>query len=137
MNDIATSPDSPTAFRQLKGKEYSEKFARLQRRYYPEIAPLIVDKAPQQVFSAVRELIRRQGKWNIEFEDQPAFHLEATDKSRFFRFTDDIVIRVEPRDSGSVVQMRSRSRTGRSDFGVNAKRIRKFLGDLKATLARP
>jgi uncharacterized protein (DUF1499 family) len=47
------------------------------------------------------------------------------------RFVDDIVIRVTADGSGSRVDMRSLSRQGRSDFGVNAARIRAYMGELK------
>jgi uncharacterized protein (DUF1499 family) len=44
-------------------------------------------------------------------------------------FTDDIVVRVAEADSGSRVDVRSASRHGRSDLGVNA-RIRTYLAAL-------
>jgi uncharacterized protein (DUF1499 family) len=62
--------------------------------------------------------------------------LEATDRSALFRFKDDIVLRVRPTDTGegSIVDMRSVSRVGVSDLGVNAKRVRSFLADLSGTV---
>jgi uncharacterized protein (DUF1499 family) len=51
----------------------------------------------------------------------------------FFRFKDDVVVRVRAdpaRPGGSIVDMRSISRVGGSDVGVNAARIRSFLVDL-------
>ena len=62
--------------------------------------------------------------------------LEATDTTLFFRFKDDVVVRIRPdpaRAGGSIVDMRSISRVGVSDVGVNAKRIRDFLRDLEGT----
>jgi uncharacterized protein (DUF1499 family) len=53
-----------------------------------------------------------------------------------FGFTDDIVIRVAKDGSGSRVDMRSTSRQGHSDFGVNAARIRANLQDLQLLLSR-
>jgi uncharacterized protein (DUF1499 family) len=47
-------------------------------------------------------------------------------------FTDDIVVRVAPTTSGSRIDLRSSSRYGRSDFGVNAERIRAYLTALRA-----
>jgi uncharacterized protein (DUF1499 family) len=49
-----------------------------------------------------------------------------------FGFKDDIVIRIAAAGSGSRVDVRSLSRVGKSDFGVNAKRIRKYLRQLAA-----
>ena len=42
-------------------------------------------------------------------------------------FTDDIVVRVAEAGSGSHIDVRSASRHGRSDLGVNAARIRTYL----------
>jgi len=59
---------------------------------------------------------------------------EATATTFFFRFKDDVVVRVRPdpdQPGGSIVDMRSISRVGGSDIGVNAARIRAFLADLQ------
>jgi uncharacterized protein (DUF1499 family) len=47
--------------------------------------------------------------------------------SFWFGFTDDIVIRVTPAQNGSIVDLRSVSRVGKSDLGANAKRINQFI----------
>jgi uncharacterized protein (DUF1499 family) len=54
-----------------------------------------------------------------------------------FNFRDDFVIRIRPQRSGTRVDMRSRSREGKTDLGVNAARIRAFLGELRQRLAVP
>jgi len=43
-----------------------------------------------------------------------------------------LVVRVAPANSGSRIDLRSSSRYGRSDFGVNAERIRDYLTALRA-----
>ncbi|MBO0739816.1 MAG: DUF1499 domain-containing protein, partial [Hyphomicrobiaceae bacterium] len=45
-----------------------------------------------------------------------------------------VVIRIIEHGSGSRVDMRSLSRQGRSDFGVNAARIRLFMAALRKHL---
>jgi uncharacterized protein (DUF1499 family) len=50
--------------------------------------------------------------------------------TRWFGFKDDVAIRISPAGAGSRVDMRSRSRVGRSDLGANARRIREFLARL-------
>ena len=56
--------------------------------------------------------------------------LEATETTRWFGFKDDVVVRVSPTSDGSRVDVRSVSRVGQSDLGVNARRIRAFLDPL-------
>jgi uncharacterized protein (DUF1499 family) len=59
--------------------------------------------------------------------------LEATETTFFFRFKDDVVVRARPAPGGgSLVDMRSISRVGGSDVGLNAKRVRAFLADLQS-----
>jgi uncharacterized protein (DUF1499 family) len=45
------------------------------------------------------------------------------------------VVRVRPTEDqkGSIIDMRSISRVGVSDLGMNAKRVRAFLADLAGT----
>ena len=58
--------------------------------------------------------------------------MEAVATSKLFHFQDDIVIRVRPEgQGGSLVDMRSKSRDGQGDFGVNAARIRQFMVALR------
>jgi uncharacterized protein (DUF1499 family) len=45
-----------------------------------------------------------------------------------------VVVRVRADGAGTRVDVRSVSRVGRSDLGTNARRIRAFLGVLRATL---
>jgi uncharacterized protein (DUF1499 family) len=60
--------------------------------------------------------------------------IEATHTSMLYGFTDDVVVRVVADGTGSKVDVRSKSRVGRSDLGQNAKRIRVFLRELQAKL---
>ncbi len=53
--------------------------------------------------------------------------IEAVDTTLFIGSKDDVVIRVSADGSGSRVDVRSKSRLGRRDFGANAKRIHPFL----------
>jgi uncharacterized protein (DUF1499 family) len=140
INDITTDPDNPPAFVGAavlrKAQNYNTtdyagpKLAEQQRQAYPDIAPIALDLPPADAFA--RALATAQGLgWTITDTDAAAGRIEATETSRWFRFVDDIVIRVAPADSGSRVDLRSSSRVGRSDFGVNANRIRRFAEAVK------
>ena len=90
-------------------------------------------EVPWSVEETVRraEALARDRGWEIASAD-PRGVVEATDTSTFFGFKDDVVIRVTPNPAGgSLVDMRSVSRVGVSDLGVNADRIRNFLADLR------
>jgi uncharacterized protein (DUF1499 family) len=65
--------------------------------------------------------------WEIAREDQSAGIFEAVDTTFWFGFKDDVIIRVVSQGGGSMVDVRSVSRIGRSDLGKNADRIREFI----------
>jgi uncharacterized protein (DUF1499 family) len=76
--------------------------------------------------------------WTIVDANAQDGRIEATDTTRWFRFKDDIVIRVTLAHDGSsaatptsVIDVRSVSRVGKSDLGTNARRIRNYLQVLK------
>src|SRR5207247_4988307 len=70
----------------------------------------------------------RQVGLTVTRSDPSAGLLEAMATSRLFGFHDDIAIRVRPEADGtSRIDMRSKSRDGQGDFGVNAARIRTFV----------
>ena len=83
-----------------------------------------------QTTDRAASLARSRG-WAMAKVDRNAGIVEATATSRFFRFKDDVVVRARKApEGGTRVDMRSISRVGGSDVGVNAKRIRSFLKDL-------
>ena len=65
--------------------------------------------------------------WQIVADDDATGMIEAIDTTLLLRFKDDVVIRVVGTAEGSRVDVRSRSRVGRSDLGKNAARIREFI----------
>jgi len=72
--------------------------------------------------------------WTIVKSDPAAGTIEGSQRSVFMGFTDDFVVRVSADGAGSRIDMRSESRQGNSDFGVNAARIRAYLAALKPDL---
>lgn len=109
------------------------RWQTLHWQAYPDIRTLFVTGGVAEVTRRAEALVRARG-WEIAKIDPVAGALEATDTTLFFRFKDDIVVRVRPdpaRPGRSIVDMRSISRVGGSDIGVNAARIRAFLADLQ------
>ncbi len=67
-----------------------------------------------------------------EVVEQTDNYIHALSKSRIFQFVDDVEFYLPPNES--VIEMRSASRVGESDLGVNRRRleqIRLALRDLK------
>lgn len=144
IDDITTDTANPPAFvatvapRKAEGGNpaayQGARIAEQQTRAYPDIAPLTLAIAPAQAFARALDTAQRMG-WTIVEGDPISGRIEANDRSRWFGFTDDIVIRITAAGSGSRVDMRSSSRHGRGDFGVNAVRIRAYMAALRRSVA--
>ena len=68
-----------------------------------------------------RARVARSMGWDIVAVAPPEMRIEATATTLLFGFKDDVVIRVAAQGAGSRIDMRSLSRVGGSDFGVNAR----------------
>jgi uncharacterized protein (DUF1499 family) len=110
--------------------------AAQQRKAFPDLVPLDLAASPERAFPAIEAAARGLG-WEIVEAVPGEGRLEATATTNWFGFKDDVVVRVRPRDGGSRVDVRSLSRVGVGDLGVNAARVRAFLDRLRASgLAR-
>jgi uncharacterized protein (DUF1499 family) len=141
IHDVTTDPEDPPAFVAVLPRRVGARnppayagaaVAAQQRRAYPEVAPLDLAAPPERAFGAVETVARDLG-WEIVAAVPAEGRLEATATTRWFGFKDDVVVRVRARGAGSRVDVRSLSRIGVSDLGVNAARIRAFLDRLRAS----
>jgi uncharacterized protein (DUF1499 family) len=107
-----------------------EETAAQQREGYPDIRPLALDLAPRAAFDRALAVARDQG-WEIVAAVPEDGRIEATATTFWFGFKDDVVIRIEPKGAGSRLDIRSKSRVGRSDVGANAARIRAFTREFE------
>ena len=140
IHDITTDPEDPPAFVAVLARradawnpvEYGgPAIARQQRAAFPDLVPLELAAPPARVFPAVEAVARDLG-WEIVAAVPEEGRLEATATTPWFGFKDDVVVRVRARGAGSRVDVRSLSRIGVSDLGVNAARVRTFLARLRA-----
>jgi uncharacterized protein (DUF1499 family) len=104
-----------------------------QRKAYPDLVPLLLKAPRDKVFAAAEGALASMG---LELVDADAAQgrIEATATSLLFGFKDDVVVRIADDSNGTKVDVRSKSRVGRNDFGVNAKRIRTLQTKLKAAV---
>ena len=142
IHDITTDLDDPPRFVALLPRRQGAPntaehggaaLAAQQRAGYPDLGPERFTAPPDRVFARAVDVSRGLG-WEIVATAPAEGRLEATDRTRWFGFRDDVVVRVRPDGSGSRVDVRSVSRVGRSDLGTNARRIRGFLETLRAAL---
>lgn len=135
IHDITTDTNDPPEFVQVaplradapNPVEYSgPEVAVRQREAYPDIRPVVLDMPMAQAFEQALEAVRAEG-WELVGTDLAAGRIEATDRTFWFGFRDDVVIRLTPNGDRTIVDVRSKSRVGGSDVGTNAERIRGYL----------
>ena len=112
-----------------------EGVAQQQLEAYPDLGAVRFVEPPGQVFPVAREAAEAMG-WEMVAASAGEGRIEATDTTYWYGFKDDVVIRVAEEGSGTIVDVRSKSRVGRSDLGVNAKRIRAYIAELKSRMGK-
>jgi uncharacterized protein (DUF1499 family) len=144
INDITTDFDNPPEFINAQKLQHEPnrdmkydkaKYADKQQAGYGPIGPIKERLDPAAAFARVKEVALASPTWTITREDSATNTLEVVATSKLWHFQDDIVIQVRPApDGASLIEMRSKSRDGIGDFGVNAKRIKRFFD--RVALAR-
>jgi len=129
IHDITTDLDDPPRFAILPVAPFEARIGEIQRKAYPRVAPRLFDAPPADAFA--RALAAAESmRWEIVSARPIEGAIEATDTTSWFGFKDDVVVRIRPAGGGSRIDVRSTSRVGKSDVGMNAKRIRELLARL-------
>ena len=148
LNDISTDINNPPGFsrstRALEARnghvpaELPAEARLPQTRAYPAVQPIVIDLDGDEAFQLVLAAVKALG-WQLIESSQPGGRMgdgriEAIERTLIMRFPDDITIRVRPGAGQSRIDVRSVSRYGRHDFGVNAKRIERFARQMQEQL---
>jgi uncharacterized protein (DUF1499 family) len=83
------------------------------------IAPLEFTGDPAAAWRRLRAVVERQPRTTLVSSTDRYLHAEA--RSRLFRFTDDVEFLLHPEEHR--IDVRSASRVGHSDLGVNRARV--------------
>ena len=142
IHDISTDVSSPPQFVRVaslrKPDDHPVAYdgpavGEQQRKAYPDLAPMVLKAPREKVFAAAQGALASMGLDLVE-ADAAQGRVEATATSLLFGFKDDVVVRVADVGGGTKVDVRSKSRVGRNDFGMNARRIRAFQEKLRAAV---
>ncbi len=144
IHDISTDTDNPPEFQMVKAArdkeqsnstDFDPKTVAPQKAAFPDLVPVKTNLSQQDAFQRALDTAQAMPGWTVVGSDPGAGHIEASQSTKWMGFTDDVVIRVAPDGDGAVIDVRSESRHGGGDLGVNAKRIRSYLDALRAKLA--
>jgi len=142
IHDITTDIDNPPKFEAIvplranaaNDTTYGDQEkANTQRKHYPEIQTLYLDMGYDNAFDRALAAAKQMSWEKIVTQDKERGIIEAVDELLWFGFIDDVVIRVDTAQTSnrSKIDVRSVSRIGRGDIGVNAQRIRDYLQAVK------
>jgi uncharacterized protein (DUF1499 family) len=148
LYDVTTDPIDPPRYEALARVRprdanpiaYAGLYAAEQQRAaYPDIGPLGVGAVPQAAYDATLSVVTKR-RWRIVEARTPQAgrrdgRIEAVARTPIMAFRDDVVVRVRPDGDGARIDVRSSSRYGTFDFGVNASRIRGLLDDIEDAVA--
>ena len=99
---------------------------QLHAEFYPYLETKVVLMSPVEAIDRSRAVLEEMGLEVINVSESLGV-VEATDTTFWFGFKDDVVVRVRSEADRSIIDVRSVSRVGQSDLGVNAERIKGFL----------
>jgi uncharacterized protein (DUF1499 family) len=138
IHDITTDLANPPAFQTLKlrednlaGVDTVENWRKIHGQAFADIKPITLPLPADRVIQNAESLMRQRG-WEVAAKTND--RIEATDTVSAFKFKDDVVLVATPVGDGtsSIVNIRSVSRVGVADLGVNAKRVRELIAALQA-----
>ncbi|MEM1046968.1 MAG: DUF1499 domain-containing protein [Pseudomonadota bacterium] len=140
LHDVTTDPENPPGFQSIEPRRYASgsgaataafphpRWRAVHAEIYSDIRPLTLSGSLPEIVERSVMLGEAMG-WTIlaeEISDGTA-RIEASTRTDWFGFTDDIALRFRETDGGLVrIDMRSVSRIGVSDIGKNAERLRLF-----------
>ncbi|MEL6221026.1 MAG: DUF1499 domain-containing protein [Cyanobacteria bacterium J06626_14] len=115
---LASCPGSPNCVSSQAPKADAEHY----------IMPLTYDQSPSEAMAAVKSVVDSMERTEIITANDTYLYAEFT--SALMGFVDDVEFYLD--DQASVIHVRSASRLGQSDLGVNRKRIEQIRVALSA-----
>ncbi len=138
IHDISTDVNDPPPFvaiAPLRSDAHNaatyagDSVARIQEIAYGDVQPILLDLAHYDAYLHALRTAEGSG-WKIVDSNEREGRIEATARTGWFGFQEDIVIRLTAVGARTVIDVRSASRDRQTDLGSNAHRIRRYLDRL-------
>ena len=135
IHHVSTNKEDPPEFIDivaLRGEDSNplayevDEVGPLQDEFYPWVEPLLLRATPEEAFDEALHVLMDMGLEVVATHPDLGL-IEAVDTTLWFGFKDDVAVRVRAYPQGSVIDVRSISRVGLTDLGVNAQRVREIL----------
>ncbi len=93
-----------------------------------QIEPLSYNSSPQEAMAKLKQVVEKMERTNIVTESENYLYAEFATK--LMGFVDDVEFYCD--DAAKVIHVRSASRLGKSDLGVNRQRVETIRSQFKA-----
>lgn len=103
---------------------------------YPDLLSHVYDMPPDQTLQVTAAVATRLPNWTVKETDLASGVLRAEAKTPLGLFTDDVTVSAVAEGSYTKVIIRSHSRVGKADLGVNARNIRALQAAMDRQLNR-
>ena len=103
-----------------------EEHIQQQQAAFPDLVPKLIDASPEDVFERSVAALEKMGL-EITAAVPEEGRIEAVASTFWFRFKDDVVIRIQAEGNQTRIDARSLSRVGRGDLGANGLRLQEFF----------
>tara|TARA_R110000824_G_scaffold52692_4_gene146148 strand:- start:82604 stop:83380 length:777 start_codon:yes stop_codon:yes gene_type:complete len=103
-----------------------EEHAQQQLAAFPDLVPRLIDASPQEVFDRALAALEEMDLEIVAAVPEEG-RIEAIATTFWFRFKDDVVIRIQDQGGQTLIDARSLSRVGRGDAGTNGRRLQRFF----------
>lgn len=97
------------------------------------IAPFVLDRSPGAAKEELRQATARLPRAKLITDRENYLHFEF--RSLVFRFVDDVEFHLD--ETAKLIHVRSASRVGHSDFGVNRRRVEAIRAQLPPAMRSP
>ncbi len=103
----------------------------------PRLHPIRSRLSPAELADCVEKVLAPLPQWRQTARDAVAegVELRLVRTTRWCRFLDDVVVRIETTPTGSTLHAESRSRVGRGDLGQNPRNLRELLEAVRDCIA--
>ncbi|MEE8172001.1 MAG: DUF1499 domain-containing protein [Alphaproteobacteria bacterium] len=89
-----------------------------------------------RLYAVVREFALAQPRTKLQSESPVENHLTFVQRTAFWHFPDDVVAEITAvENGGAALMLSSKARYGKMDFGVNRRRVKRWLTAFEARLA--
>ena len=92
-----------------------------------QVQPFVLKRPAAEVWTSIIQQVRQLPRTRIITQTDTYLHAECS--SAVFGFVDDLELHLRPVDN--IIAVRSASRLGHSDFGVNRKRVENLRARLR------